>query len=623
MKSMPPKSSRPHSSPPAPGRLLPVCIALFLASVLGVLWLRFSERPRPRRPDIFLISIDTLRADRLGCYGHAAAQTATIDRLAAEGVVFEAVVSPAPITLPSHASMLTGLVPARHGARDNGDFRLREEFETLAESLRAGGYQTGAFIGGFPLDRTAGLDQGFERYDDEMPERTVSTALAVRRKERDANDVFDAAAGWLKHTDADNPVFAFIHLYDPHSPYEQALPGAQKDTYDGEVAYVDRALGSFLDSLGASDRWKSLTLIVTSDHGEGLGQHHEQTHSLFVYESTLRVPLILHGLEGGSPRRVAEPVGLVDIAPTILEIAGAPPWQDVDGVPLPTDARGSGSDNRPLYFESLFGELRFGWAPLRGIRSGSLKLISAPRPELYDLSNDPGELRNLLPQATSLAQPLLAELERIPYGLLEQTRHDAARSKALESLGYISAPPVQTDTPDALPDPKDRIDAYEGLTLAHQEILRGKHDDGLARYESLERFFEKSPNFYRRWADTAALTGRWTLAISVYRKAVSLEPDRESTWLNLGVAHLKSNQPGEAVQIFERLFALNPDHPQGHLYAGLAIKRHRGDSEAAVSHWQRFLEIAPDHPQANEARRAIAGERKRDLEQPSTGQRDG
>ena len=313
-----------------------VAVGACALAIAAALWMwrgRLFSSSATKPPDILLISIDTLRADRLGCYGYAAAQTPNIDRLAADGVVFETASSQVPLTLPSHASMLTGLIPPRHGARLNEGNRVPDEVTTLAETLRDQGYQTGAFVAALPMARIGGLDQGFDIYDDKLPQvRTPGSAVA--REERYAEEVLAAARAWLAGTDARRPVFAFVHLYDVHAPYEKPLPGANVGSYDGEIAYVDRSLGPFLSSLHEQARWSRLLTVLTADHGEALGEHGEQTHGLFVYESTLHVPLIFHWPGVIAPRRVRSLVGIIDIPPTILALAKLPRLPDIDGQSL-------------------------------------------------------------------------------------------------------------------------------------------------------------------------------------------------------------------------------------------------------------------------------------------------
>ncbi len=579
-------------------------VALIIyGAIVGVACAEPAREP----PDILLISVDTLRADHLGIYGDTRAVTPVIDALARSGVVFEQAQSPVPITLPAHASMLTGLLPPRHGLRDNGAWRLPDSVETLAEQLRARRYVTGAFIGAAPLDSSTGLDRGFDRFDDDMVARTVGGSSRVERPERYAEEVLSRALAWLRAVPSDRPVFAFVHLYDPHSPYEKALPGESTPGYDGEIAWVDSEIGRFREALDQVDRrWAGALTVLTSDHGEGLGEHGEQTHCVFVYQSTLHVPLILHRPGVLPSRRIAEPVSLVDLTPTILEFAGLEAKSTLDGRSLAPAALGGKlpSSTRELYFESLFGQLRFGWAPLRGIRAGDLKLIDAPRAEVFDLAADPHESVNrydsLPEQATDLRAAILdvGEGERAVAALDEEMSH------RLTSLGYVGALPEGGGMSEE--DPKDRIAVYEAFQRAHAAAQLGRLDEALELMERLETDLSRSPYFYLEWGNFAALAERWSEAATAYHRCLALDAQNEDALLNLGVALLRSEDPGAAIEAFERLLTLRPDHVKALLYAGTVRYRNLRDPVGAKRHWTRFVELAPNHPDALQVRRALA-----------------
>ncbi len=580
--------------------------------VAAGLWGWYGSKRPPEPPDILLISIDTLRADRLGCYAYKTGRTPNIDRLAAGGVVFDAVSSPVPITLPSHASMLTGLIPPRHGVRLNEGYSLPDEAVTLAEVLHAQGYQTGAFVAGLPMVKAGGLDQGFEVYDDRLSPRTLGGKTPVLRHERYAEDVFTAARDWLVSTDSARPVFAFIHVYDPHAPYEKSLPGAPGPSYDGEVAYVDRALGAFQHSLAREKRWSEMVTVLTSDHGEGLGEHREKTHGVFVYESTLRVPLIIHWPGVITPHRVGVPVGVIDVAPTILELAGLPGLSDVDGRSLRVhpdatikERERPASDQREFYFESLLGSLKFGWGTLRGVRSGHLKYIAAPRPELYDLQLDPNEQNNLYGSRPSKTARWDQYLRTIGEGAEAVVEVDQQTIAALASLGYVSAPPATPVDPTERADPKDRIEVYERYQSAHIKSAAGRYEEALAIMEPLEPEFFNSPVFYSRWGEFAARAQRWQLAERCYEKCLALDGQHQTARLNLGVTYLKRNSPAKALEQFEALLQINPDHAEAHLYAGVVKQQHLRTPAEAIPHWKRFLELAPDHSQADTIRETL------------------
>jgi arylsulfatase A-like enzyme len=373
---------------------------------------------------VLLVTIDTLRADHVGAYGYAAARTPTLDRLAAAGVRFEQAVSPAPITLVSHASLLTGKIPPRHGVRDNGAYRLRDEHVTLPERLRQAGFATGAFVGAYVLDAAFGLAQGFDVYDDRMTgERSGSIGYA----ERSAAAVADAASAWIRELPPEQSFFAWIHFYDPHANYTPppgfaaAFPGRP---YDGEIAYADFHLGRVLEALASRPEHAETLVVVTSDHGESLGEHGEPTHTHFVYDATQRVPLILSG--PGVPRGavVASQVRLIDVAPTVLDLLRLPPLEGTQGVSLVPVMRSGAAPPADAYVETL-APRNMGWSPLVGLRSGGWKYIRAPRPELYELSEDPGERVNRISERSDEAARLRERLD----AMLDEARrsHSTAR----------------------------------------------------------------------------------------------------------------------------------------------------------------------------------------------------
>lgn len=556
--------------------------------------------PEKDRPNILLISIDTLRADHLGCYGRTSAQTPNIDALAAGGVVFETAVSPVPITLPSHATMLTGQIPPHHGVRLNTESRLLSSVTTLPELLLARGYRTGAFIAASPLDSEGGLDQGFEVYDD-------VTRLPGVRPERSAEEVFDAARVWLSGPgDPETPVFAFIHLFDPHWPLENALPGDGEPSYDGEIAYVDRQLGAFLSALPDTPRWRDALTVIVSDHGEGLGEHGETSHGLLVYESTLRVPWILHRPSAIEPLRIEEPVGLVDLAPTLAALAGVEPLAEVDGVSLVPVLDGSASTvEREFYFESLYGYLELGWARLRGVRSGPLKYTSAPKPELFDLHADPDENVNLVASHAEDAARFERRLQTFGDGAWTRTDTDAEQRARLASLGYVSARPVVSD--DATrPDPKDKVDVFYRLAEAIALTDSNRHAEAYPAFEALDGEFEQSPHFYTEYGDAAAGLGRWEDARRLYARVLELDVDNLKALENLAVAQLALQAFDDAHGNASRLLTLDPDHVDAHYLVGSVEIWARRELGSGARHWRRLLELDPGHQKAGQIRRMLA-----------------
>ncbi|MET0552897.1 MAG: sulfatase, partial [Vicinamibacteria bacterium] len=376
-----------------------ILFALGLLALLGLLaifiWpvsLCVDARPR----NVLLVTIDTLRADHVGAYGHAGAQTPHLDQLAANGMRFERATTVAPLTLPAHSSLLTGTFPGWHGVRDNGGFYLGEEQTTLAEVLRDRGFRTGGFVASFVLDRRWGTSQGFDRFFDEFDLDRFKDSLGMDAIQRPGNEVVDRAVAWLGE-DRERSFFAWVHLYDPHTPYEapepyrSRFPATQEGAYDAEIAFADAQLGRLLGALGA--RRKDTLIVVAGDHGEMLGERSEQTHGYFIYEPVTRVPLVLAG-PGVPARVVPDQVRVVDVLPTLLSRLGIPAPAAVQGADLSPLARGERM-SLLAHSESWYPRYHYGWSELRSVQDGRFKLIHAPRPELFDLQDDPHEARDL------------------------------------------------------------------------------------------------------------------------------------------------------------------------------------------------------------------------------------
>ncbi len=513
-------------------------------------------------PNLLLVSIDTLRADRVGCYGYAGGETPALDGLARDGLLFEDATVHAPQTRPSHASMLTGLYPFAHGVRDNFSPPLKGDVPTLAGLLKARGYDTAAFIGGFPLAASSGLNRGFDVYDDALGGGGAAGALMA---ERSAAEVVDRARRWLGGRR--RPFFAFVHLYDPHAPYEPPRPFAARYAgrpYDGEVASADAQVGrllAFLEERGLRGR----TLVVaTSDHGEGLGDHGEDEHLVYVYDSTLRVPLLVSWpgtLPGG--RRVAGQFRGVDLMPTLLELMGVPRVA-TSGASRAAELRsGAPLPDNESYAESLYGQLHFGWAPLRAVRAEGWKYIEAPRAELYHLRQDAGEVRNVLDVRGQVAARLrerLGAYESSSTPAAVELPSDAGAIERLVSLGYVGAgAPPASGVKGA--DPKDMIAGHQAYTRDVQKALRlfrgGEIDGSLAILQRLAR-----------------------------QEAVAFEVP-----YFLGKALLRKGRPAEAVKALDEARGLLPRFAP--LYVDLAqafrLQGRPKDARAAVN---RGLEIA-------------------------------
>jgi choline-sulfatase len=442
---------------------VPVCLtaALLLPELFGP---ASSAVARPR--NLLLITLDTMRADRLPAYGFTGVLTPALDRIAAEGAVFEETFAAVPLTLPSHASLFTGIYPPRHGVRDNASAPLSNEFTTLAELLRERRLRTAAFVASSVLAPRRGLEQGFDLYSAGEPAR-CSGALPARRR---AGEVVDEAISWLGRHDAE-PFFAWIHLFDTHRPYD--LPAEYTDRYFdpylAAIAYEDAQIARVISHLETRGLLTSTLIVVAGDHGESLGDHGEESHGIFLYQEALRVPFMVRG-PGVSPRRVTAAARLVDVMPTVLDLFGVSTSR-LDGVSLAQVGTRTGSDpSLEVYAESMYPR-RFGWAPLRSLRADRYKVIDAPRAELYDLVSDPGEERDVLAEHPTVAAAMLHRLRSFDSGHAPPAAPGAEVDKAvldrIASLGYVGS--IAAAPPGEQTDPKDRIAVFNKITSLNWE----------------------------------------------------------------------------------------------------------------------------------------------------------
>ncbi|MEE8508363.1 MAG: sulfatase, partial [Myxococcota bacterium] len=464
---------------------------------LGVVVLMLPAGCGRRPPDrVLLVSIDTLRADHVGCYGATRAHTPQMDEIGARGVRFAATLSPAPLTLPAHVSLMTALDPPAHGVRHNSIHRLNESIPTLAERMREAGFATAAFVGAVVLDPRFGLARGFDHYDDRMESRVSGL---VGYAERRADRVVDAALAWVRQ--APPRFFLWVHLYDPHASYDPP-PGFASAfasrPYDGEIAFADAELGRLLT--GIRGRWgeSGLLVVVTSDHGESLGEHAEPTHTYTIYDATQRVPLLMSGPGLAAGRVIEAPVRLIDVAPTLLGLAGAAPLAGVAGKDLRPVIAGSEGEERIAYMETLATQIDFRWSPLLGLRTGRFKYIRAPRPELYDLVADPGETINRADdepdRVAALDLQLSALLEGMaamagahsPGAVVELSELDRER---LRSLGYLARDSgIEAADLGKIggPNPKDSMGILGSIARAQGLLGEGRAAEALAELDSLE-----------------------------------------------------------------------------------------------------------------------------------------
>jgi len=568
--------------------------------------------------NVLVLTLDTTRADRLGCYGCDRAETPALDALAAGGLRIGDAVTPVPITLPSHATIFTGVEPPRHGARHNAEFTLGDEQTTLAEVLGAEGYATAAFISAFVLDARFGLDQGFDHYDDDI---SVAAASALYREgnERPANSVTGAAIEYLRSRSPAEPFFAWVHYYDPHNPY--LPPSPYKETfrdqpYDGEIAFMDHEIGRLLNTLeevGLRDR----TLIVAvADHGEGLGEHDESTHTMLIYESTMHVPLILScpGLFQGPYVVEDVVVSIADIFPTILALLGIESPGAVDGLTL-FDA--VARTDRALYLETLAPYFDNGWSPLYGLRRHEDKYILAPTPEYYDLTADPDELQNLEARADGqareardrLASALAERLAGIPsleavVASAEALDPDARRR--LETLGYIGSR-TQADTDGSLPDPKEMMPVLRNLDRANAYVRAGQLEKALASIRKAAAISPRDRTVLRTMGKIQLFMGHDAEAERSLRAANRIQPHPDACLL-LAQMLIKNDRGDEALPLLEQTLALDPQHGGAYIARGDLLVE-QGRIEEAIASYRRAIELDP-YRTGDAARARIAAAQK-------------
>ncbi|MBI3493426.1 MAG: sulfatase-like hydrolase/transferase [Acidobacteria bacterium] len=588
--------------------------------------------------NVLLITIDTLRADALSCYGGQAA-TPVLDRLASEGVRFDFAHAHSVLTLPSHISILTGQYPFQHGVRDNSGYRVAPDTRTAATLLKRAGYRTAAFVAAFPLHSRFGLNQGFDVYDDRFGESRAPTEFAM--PERPAADMVPIARAWLaqrvKSPDHEH-WFAWLHVFDPHAPYRPPAPFDARYAarpYYGEVAATDAALAPLLEDPRASTQ--PTLVIVTGDHGEGLGEHGEQSHGLFAYEATLRVPLIIAemGNRASSAGEVSSvPARHVDILPTILDAVGQALPSDLPGrTLLPAAERSGGSSPRPSYFEAMGAMLNRGWAPLAGVLIDRDKYIDLPLPERYDLATDPGERENLAGRSAERDRTLAATLYAFAAAPPGPRRAEAADAAArLRALGYVSGDAPHKARYTEVDDPKQLVALDQAMHDAVEAFGAGRSEEAVRTYQQVIGRRPDMAIAYRHLAFVEWQRGNLSLAIDVLQRAIRagvtetsvvaqlggyladagqtaqairmLEPlanpaDADVDTLNsLGIAYARAGRRPDAGRAFERVLAINPQSSVPLENLGM-LALERSDLPAARQHFERAVRVDPRSSRAH------------------------
>lgn len=553
-----------------PNRLL---LTVVVAALAAGVWLYLSRAGSSTGavaaggPVVF-ISVDTLRADRLPAYGSTRTTTPNIDRLVADGVLFENAYAHSPQTLPSHTSILSGELPFVHGVRDNVGFTIKEGQRFLQHALKDAGYATGGFVSAYVLREQVGFHQGFDTFDDELP--AASPEAPLGQVQRGGEQTMAAAMRWVDSQSAPHRFFLFTHIYEPHTPYTPPARFAKMDPYDGEVAYADEIVGKLLDHLRGQGLYDKATIVLFSDHGEGLGDHGEEEHGIFLYRETIQVPLIikLPGSAGGG-KRVSDPVQHIDLVPTVLELAGSVSQAAAEPAPekrgrslLPLMTATGALIPANIYSESLSPRYHFGWSELYALSDERYRLIRAPKDELYDLAQDPDELTSIAAQRTQVTGAMRSVLDGIiaNAGVTAPATVSEEDRQKLAALGYVgtqSGAALQLPA-DQLPDPKEKIDTLRNYRRAVR--LGGE----------------------QKYAEAAAL----------FRQLLRTDPGMTDVWLRLAEAHNQLGQPAEALAAYKQVISRDPKNPAALTGATSTLLR-AGRIDEAKAHAELSVDVAP------------------------------
>lgn len=580
-----------------PLRLL-FSVWLVLTAIQGA-----SETPAKPAPNVVLITIDTLRADHLGCYGYQQIKTPNIDGLAAESSRFIRAFTPVPVTLPSHSAMLTGTYPMLSGMHDFSANKLSPQQPTLASVLKQAGYATGAVVASAVLDSRFGLNQGFDFYYDHFDFSRLEEAN-LDQMERPANVVVDQALDWLTGN-WQKKFFLWVHLYDPHHPYVPPEPYRSQyadHPYDGEIAFADEQIGRLLQFLKGKGLYQNSIIILAGDHGESLGEHGEKTHGFFIYNATVHAPLIIHLPGTPLSNTVSDPVSLVDIMPTVLAAAEMDTPPQVQGRNLVPALRKEKADaDRSLYSETFLPRIHFNWSELRSAQNARYHFIDAPRPELYDLTKDPAELHNLFADKKAVGEEMRAKLtgliRQFSAGkeMAEKTGLDPALMERLKALGYagFSGGGDPTISNRDLPDPKDRIATYELISDAIADSQHGRYAESIEKLksaiktepQSVAAHYLQGLNYYR--------SQQYAEAVVELQTTVQLSPDYALAVFNLGMAQARAGQIDEAIVTLQRALTLDASNFEAAFNLGVAYIQKR-DLGAAAGAFRQSIKINPE-----------------------------
>jgi arylsulfatase A-like enzyme/predicted negative regulator of RcsB-dependent stress response len=570
--------------------------------VVGLVWLLLCSEVFSKGIDnVVLISVDTCRADYLGCYGHAGRTTPNIDQIAGQGVIFKNVVTAAPMTLPAHCSMLTGKIPPYHGVHDNLDYRLAESEVTLAEILKEDGFVTGGIISASVLGSQFGIGQGFDTFNDRFEKAGMDSLMVERRGGQSTRLALD----WLgRHKD--ERFFLFLHYFDPHFDYVPPEPFASEfadNPYAGEIAYTDYCIAQVIQKLKELGLFDSSLIIITGDHGEMLGEHGELTHGYFIYESAIKVPLIFKLPGQNKPKEIKEVVGLVDIVPTVCGLLDIGPPPQVQGKDLRPYLFGKSvvSGERHVYTESLI-PTKYSANTLLGVVTDKLKYIQTTRPELYDLAKDRQESENLINQSPQRARILQDRLRKIleesvpTSGSSSKTLLDEEARKRLESLGYVSGNVAEEFRFDeSKNDPKDLVDLHVSVEKVHHLIAQKRLTEARELCHEMVSQHPDYYGFYRHLGRICFEEGDKRKAQVYMRQSLKLNPEQSGLHFNLAMLLAEQGRYDDAVEHFKEVLRLNPRQILAYNKLGSVLYA-MGRFGEAIRNWQFSLKLNPNQP---------------------------
>jgi arylsulfatase A-like enzyme/Flp pilus assembly protein TadD len=547
--------------------------------------------------NVLLVTLDTTRADRLGCYGYPGAKTPNLDFLAQNGVQFLNAYCQVPLTCPSHCSILTGTYPMYHQVRNNGSYYLAPELQTLAEVLKENGLETSAFVSSFTVDSRFGLDQGFDVYDDLLsPDQTFKGLNSERR----ADAVYASFSRWMDENKKDH-FFSWVHFFDPHIPYDPPshyLEEFRDNPYDGEIAFVDFYIGKIIEKLREQGLFEKTLIVVAGDHGEAFGEKQEEGHGVFIYESTMRVPLIFYCANNLPPGEgVQARVRLIDIMPSVLDMINIPMPEEIQGLSLLPYMEGKKKQDLTSYIESYFPRENYGWSELVGLVDGDWKYIKAPKPELYNLSLDPGEEKNLIQEENKIAQEKKDKLENIIANSISSI---AAKRKALtaeererlRSLGYIST--SESPSGEGLSDPKDRIEELVLVQQAQEYEIEGNFSEAAAIYEKILSIRPDVATSYVNLALMKAQMMDFDETIRILEQGLEKMPESEVLLSRLGHTFMLLGRVKKALETFDLILKNNPRYFDALLGSAWMLDL-IGQKEDAQGYYRKALEVEPEN----------------------------